>query len=137
MIAAFLELDRGLAVVALLPSFFSGELDEFFCGLVLGTLARPVPFVIAETADLCLAPFTNTVFAPVSGSMACIDAYVGRFDPLATTFGRTVNPVLGCEFLELSIPFDFELHVKKSVDIVQGNAFSLAAFRRHMLRIGD
>ena len=137
MIAAFLELDSGLAIIAFLPSFFASEFEKCFCGIVLRAFGRGVPFVIAEAADFGLAPFTFTVLATVRGSSTFVHADVGWLDPLAAIFRWAVDTVLSSEFLKLPVPFDFEFPIKNPVNIFQGDTCALTAFRWHMLLISD
>lgn len=137
VVAAFDLLHRRFAVVAALPAFFFGDLDEFLgCG-VFGTLARGVPFVVAEAADLCLAALAFAVFAAVIGSAICVGVDVGGFDPLAASFGGTVDSVLGGVFLVLPIPLYLEIVIKKLYDMFQWDAILGATFRWHMLWVRD
>lgn len=112
VVAPFYLLDRRFAVVATLPTFLFGNLDEFLGCRIFGTLARGVPFVVAEAADLCLAALAFAVFAAVIGSATRVGVNVGGFDPLAATFSRTVYSVFGGVFLVLPIPLYLEIVIK-------------------------
>jgi len=90
-----------------------------------------VEFAVAEGADLRL---TFCAFAVLS---ALIGAHVARLNPLSTSFGGTVQSVLGRVFLVLFVPLHFELQVEKMFNMLERNMLRGAAFGRHMRRIGD
>lgn len=113
MVAAFNFLNGRFAVVAALPAFFLGDLDEFLgCG-VFGTFARCVPFVVAETANFCLTSLAFAVLAAVVGSAACIGVDVGGFDPFAASFCWTVDSIFRGKLLIFPIPLYLEVVVKQ------------------------
>ena len=137
MIAAMDELNGGFAVVAALPAFLFGDLDKFLCCWVFGALLRAVPLVVAETADFCLAALAFAVFSAMISSTARVDVYVCGLDPFAASTSGTVDAVLGHVLLIFLIPRFFKSEVEQLIDTFEGYCVCCAAFRGHMLRIGN
>lgn len=84
MIAAFLELDGGVASVAALPSILAGALVKPVCVDIAGTGTRVVPSTVAGRAHLGLAATAFGLFfaAKVLGP-----------NPLTTAAGRAVDAI--------------------------------------------
>lgn len=137
VVAAFLELDHGRAVIAALPAGLFGDLGEAGRGFVFRALPTGVPFPIAGHADLRSTPLALSVFPSTVDAAGGLDVDIGGFDPFAAPPGRAVDAVLGCVFLVLLVPFHFELYVEELVDVLEGDVVAGAAGGRHVRRVGD
>lgn len=121
MVAAFVQLDHGRTVVAALPAIFLGCIDEASHIVVLWALAARVPFAVAEAANFGIAAPADAIPAAACGAAAGVDMDIAGLDPLPAVLGRTVYPVLCGVFLVFLVPFDFEFHVEKSIDVLKGD----------------
>ena len=121
MIATFLQLDDGLAVVTLLPAFLLRHLDKVFDRRVVGTVSSLVPFVVAGAADFGVAPLTDTVFSSMCRPATFITMCVLRLDPYTAISRRTVYTILGPKLPTFVVPFDLELLIKQIFDETDGN----------------
>ena len=135
VIAAFLELDRGRAVVTSLPAFQFGDLGKSCGRFVFGTILTVVPFSVAHDTYLCPAAAAFPVFPSGVCAARSVQVDICRFNPLATALGGTINAILRCVFLIFPIPFHLELQVEQLVHVFQGDVVYGAAFRRHVGRI--
>jgi hypothetical protein len=131
MIATLFELNHGLAVVATLPSLLFSHIDKSLSLWIFGALAAGVHLVVAQRANFCLAFRAATVLATLEL------VHIGRLDPLATVFRRTVEAVLCRILLILCVPQNLELIVKEVVNVFERDVVLVAAFGRHMYRILD
>lgn len=86
---------------------------------------------MAETADLSLAA---TTFAVLSIPLLI---NIAGLDPLPTSTGWAIQPILGRVFLKLTIPSLLEVGVKQFLDMFERYMISGAAFGRHVLWILD
>ena len=141
VIASFVVLDHGFAVVALLPALLLGDLLEGERGRVLGTFAASVEFGAAGNADagatfrtLAVSPFGSLV---TPGRGKGVDVLVP--DELAAALSGAVDFVLGGSLFVLEVPLLFErvgeefFHCRGWFDGEVG----LAAFRWHGCRVGN
>lgn len=131
MVASFLQLDHGGAVVALLPSTLLRHFDELLQCWVSGTVSRRVCLVVTDRTD---SRATSLAFSHLA---AMFKADVIRLDPLTTLRGRAVESVLGVVLQELAIPSLLEALVEQLIDVLEIDVVLCAAPRRHMCRIGD
>lgn len=115
VVAALFKFNHSFAVVAALPSLLFGQIDKSLSLWIFGTLAGGVQFVVAQSADLCLASRTATIVAAVKL------VHIGRLDPLAAALCRTVEAVLCGVLLILGVPQEFELIIEEVVDVLQRN----------------
>ena len=81
VVASLLEFNHALAPVAPLPAFLLCLLQEIVRLLILGTLARGMPFAIAGTADLGVAPTAAGCLPPALARVLVV--HVLGLDPLA------------------------------------------------------
>jgi hypothetical protein len=131
MIAALLQLNHGLAAVAPLPPLLLRHLHESVRLLILWTFPLGVELTIAKHTYFRLAMATSCVLSTVSR----VHLYPRWLDPLATSFGGTIQPVGSRILLVLSVPKDLEFVVEKSIGVLQRNVLRGATPRRHVLRI--
>lgn len=137
MVAAFLELDHGGAVVAALPAFAPCHLDEPICLLVPRAVSTAVPFPVAHDADPSLTSTAPAKLPSAAGASGAIDVDVRRFDPLATAPGRTIDTILRRVLLILTIPLHLELDAEQSIDVFERDMIRRTAPRWHVLGVGD
>jgi hypothetical protein len=131
VVAAFLQLNYSLAVVALLPAFFLGHRLHAVRLLVLWTLALGMELFVAQYTHLRRACSAAGIFP----SVRHVHANPRRLDPLTTSSCRTVQPVCRGVFLVFLVPQDLELVVEQAVGVFERDVFGCAASRRHVLRI--
>lgn len=132
MIAAFLQLDHGPALVAALPPFLLGLLQDPVRLLVLGTVGARVPLAVADAADFRLAVAALGILATRGVLLHQL-----RLDPLAALLGRAVEPVLGRELGVLTVPRLLEVRVQQVGDMFQRYVIGRAAPGWHELRVVD
>jgi hypothetical protein len=131
MVTALLQLYYGLAAVAPLPALLLRHLHDSVGLFVLWTFSLGVEFTVAKYTDFCLAMATSCILPPVCG----VHLYPRWLDPLATSFGGTIQSIGSRILLVLPVPKDFKFVVEKSVGVLQRNVLRRAAPRRHVLRI--
>jgi len=131
VIAAFLELDYGIASVAALPTLLAGLFEELVRLHVTGTGPGVVPSAIASAADLGLAAAALPVME------AGIPADVLGSDPLAAVGRGAIEAIPGRVLGKLPVPPPFEVAVEKPLDVLKGDMVSGTASRGHMLRIRE
>ena len=137
VVAAFFEFDGRFAVEACYPAFLLGDLDEFLRGRVFGAGAGGVPFAVAGTADFGSAAGAFAVFAAAVGAAGDVCVDVGGFDPFAAVLLGAVDAVFGCEFTVFLVPLFLEFKVEEFVDMFEVDVVRGAAFRGHVLGIGN
>jgi hypothetical protein len=131
VIASFLQLDHSPAIVTSLPARLLGSFEEPVGLFILGTILCTMPFSIAKTADFRL---TATAL-PVLLAIFFMD--ISWFDPFATSSGRTIYTILRRVFGKLCIPVFLKFIIKQPFDMFKWYMIGSAAFRWHMLRIGN
>lgn len=131
MIAAFLQLDHSLAVIALLPTRLLRHLRKRLRRFVRRTLARAVPLQVARRADMSPAVLAGSLISARPGILE--DPM--RLDPPPTLLLRAVQTVLGPELLVLFVPEHLEIVVEEVLHMAEGYRFGGATARRHQLRI--
>ena len=137
MVAPFVELHHGRAVVAPFPPFLLCDFGKLLCGFIFGAFAARVPLAVAGATYFRSAPTAFTIFTASVGSTAGVEMYLRGFNPFAAAFGRAVNAVFGRILLIFLVPLDLETCVEQVFDVFQGNMILSAALWRHMLWIGD
>lgn len=137
MVAAFFQFDSGTAVVASLPSFFLGDLNELFGSIVSRTCPASMPAAIAGYAHSGPASPALAIFSPRVRAASCVNMNVCGLDPFAAAAGGTIQPIFGRVFLVLEVPLLLELEVEESFHMLERNVVGGAAFGGHMLRVGD
>ena len=132
MVAAFVQLDHGLALVTALPTLFFCLSKEFVDGIVFWTVESLVPPVAAPCADLGITVRAACILAPVALSLD-----LRRSDEMSTSSGRTIQPVLSGILCEFGIPISLEMVVKEPLSMPDLDGVLSAAFWRHMCSIFD
>lgn len=107
MIAAFTQLDHGVALVAALPALLLSLLYQTGNFWILGTVGGSVEFARAHGACFRLAFGTSRALA----ALFCVE--VRRADPDSAAAVRAVDPVAGVVFVVFLVEVDFEFEVEE------------------------
>ena len=96
-----------------------------------------MPAAVACTAYLRPASRALPVLpAPVRAATG-VDMNVGGLDPLTAAARGAVDPVLRGVFLVFFVPGLLEFEIEEAVYVLEGDVVGGAAFRRHVLGVGD
>jgi hypothetical protein len=133
MVASFFQLYHSLAVVAPLPAFLLGHLDQTGSLVVLRTL--PSGVILATTTDTYFG--TASTASSVFATRGHIHLDLAWLDPLTAPFCRAVEVFRSSILLKLLIPEPLELIIEQTINMFQWNMFLSAASWRHMLRVFD
>ena len=106
MIAAFLELNHGPAIVTSLPPGLLCCLEKSIRFLVVWAVLRTMPFPITLTANLRLATTAFAIFHTI------LLMNIARFNPFATSSSWAVDSILRSIFLEFAVPCLLEIDIK-------------------------
>ena len=131
VVAAFLELNKGSAAVAALPSCFSCSFEKRVRFGVLRTVPRTVPFCITCTTDFGLTFSADTSLFTVNA----LD--ILRPNPFPTFLRRTVDTVFSGVFFIFAIPLLLPPIRKQLVYSTKRDGVGSTTFRWHLLRIGE
>lgn len=131
VIASFFQLDHSPAIVTSLPARLLGSFEKLVGLFILGTILSTMPFSIAKTTDFRL---TATAL-PILSAILLMD--ISWFDPFATSSGRTIYTILRRVFGKLCVPVLLKFVIKQPFDMFEWYMIGGAAFRGHMLRIGN
>lgn len=133
VVAAFIELNHGLAAVASLPALLLCHLYKTVRLVVFGTFPPSVELGVAQHTHPGLATSTACIFSAVRQ----VHSYLPRFYPFATALIRAVKPISCSVLLIFLVPQFLELVVEESLDILQGDMFCSTTSWRHMLSVVD
>lgn len=131
MVTAFLEFDHRVTTIASLPALLFSCLDECFGLGILGTLARCVHLLRANTAHLHLTLFATSNLATI------LHADIVWFNPGPALSTGTIYPILRLVFLKLSVPQDLEFLVEQFLNMFEVNVLVCTASGWHMGWVRD
>lgn len=98
-----------------------GYFDKALGFFVFGTFAAGVPFAVACTTDLGLAPATLAIPPPAIGAAGQVEMNICWFDPLATASGGAVDAVFSSILMILLVPFLLERVGEQLFYVSQGD----------------
>ena len=133
VIAAFLQLDHGLALEAPLPAPVFSDVEEFCRLWVVWTRSCSVPLEPAGCTHFGFAFAAHSNLAPFDARRRDMR----WFYPFAATLRWAIQPIRGCEFCISLVPQRFELYVKQLIHMLQRYVVCGTAPRGHMGRVGD
>lgn len=132
MVATLFKLNNHLTLIASLPTFFLGVIEEPLGLIISGTFRRVVPPSATLCADFC---FATTAAAHLSVTVLAAD--VLWLNPFTAFPINTVEAIAGGELGEFAIPGLLEAVIKKAIHVLEGNVLLGTAPRGHVLRVGD
>lgn len=112
MVAAFLQLNHGIAAVAFLPSSLLRRFNKLFGRRILRAVSCLVHFLAADSTHIGLASWTFTDFATL------FHPNVLRLKPFATSTRWAVNLVFGLILFQLPIVVLLEVKIEKGVHVL-------------------
>lgn len=114
VIAAFLELNHSLTIVASLPALFFRHLHYALGLLVLWALSSRVILAVAQDTYFGAASTTASVLS----SRGQVNTDLIRFNPFATAFSRAIKIFGSCVLFKFLVPKPLELIVEQAVDML-------------------